>query len=64
MSWTQPVCSECYAEKEPGREPYRMKPEFAEIVRCCFCGRETQEGIWYRADPRTVPYPYEEAEEE
>jgi hypothetical protein len=59
-SWTQPVCSACYAEHEPGRVPFRMRE--AESERCCFCNRETKEGIYYRVDPRLVPFPTREKE--
>ena len=62
MNWTQPVCDPCYATKEPEREPFRMKEP--ELERCCFCGKQTLSGIYYRVDPRTVPYPTAEKEAE
>lgn len=55
MGWTQPICSECYAKREPGREPVRVKNAEAEC--CCDCGGFTDEGIYYRVDPRTVRFP-------
>lgn len=55
--WTQPICGRCYAQKEPRRQPLRMKAEYAKTERCCFCGEETREGIYYRVKPGTCPYP-------
>jgi len=60
MSWTQPICRQCYARLEPGREPVRLRPGIAGKQYCCICGEITRDGIWYRIDPRSVPYPAEE----
>jgi hypothetical protein len=57
MNWTQPVCGDCYAAKEPDRVPVALKVEFREHETCCFCGQPTDAGIYYRIDPRTVPHP-------
>jgi hypothetical protein len=57
MNWTQPICMRCYEVREPGRQPFRIKAEFAEEETCCDCGEPTQAGIYYRIDPRTVKYP-------
>jgi hypothetical protein len=56
-SWTHPICLACYAQKEPGCSPVRLHREFADEERCCFCGQPTTDGIYYRADPRAVPFP-------
>lgn len=49
--WTHAICPKCYQEKEPGRVPSVIRPEFAEDENCCFCGVATRDGIYYRADP-------------
>lgn len=59
--WTHPTCIDCYTRLEPGREPFLIRvtdPEDGSRVRmrriCCFCGRETDAGIFYRHDPRAT----------
>lgn len=52
--WTHPICDACYSLKEGfDRVPVRVidtEPEW-----CCFCGDETEDGIYYRSDPATTP---------
>lgn len=55
MSFTQPACDSCFAERNPGREPVRLMEPETEI--CCFCGQPTASGIYVRVDPSTVEYP-------
>jgi hypothetical protein len=57
MTWTQALCENCWLRDNPGREPVAIKPEFAELERCCKCGADTFSGIYVRVDPATVPYP-------
>jgi len=52
--WTHPICGECYDREQPGRVPARIKAEYAEQQECCWCGAETSEGIFYRADPEVL----------
>ena len=47
--WTHAICPKCYEEQEPGRKPAALV--HAEPKVCCFCNRDTDEGIYYRADP-------------
>ena len=47
--WTHAICAVCYQEQEPGRTPTTLIEAGPET--CCFCGRTTQEGIYYRHDP-------------
>jgi len=49
--WRHVICRTCYAERQPGREPVALKPEFCEDERCCFCGEPTREGVYLRAPP-------------
>lgn len=55
MSWTQPLCKECYAIAEPGRTPILLRDQTVE--KCCICGTETDQIVWYRLDPKTVRFP-------
>lgn len=55
MNWTQPICSGCYAVRHPERRPCAAVP--AERERCCVCGNDTLDGIYFRVDPRSVAYP-------
>ena len=58
MTWTQPVCEDCWYSLYPEREPTRLRQ--AEIETCCKCGIQTWSGIYIRIDPKTVPYPRNE----
>lgn len=51
-AWTHDICDECWHERDPEREPYRLGPEYRALERCCFCGKETDSGIAIREDPR------------
>lgn len=55
MTWTQPVCADCFERENPGRQPVRMVD--ADSERCCLCGSMTFAGIYVRKDPKLVPYP-------
>ena len=55
MGWgTHAICGPCYARIETEREPVREKD--AGIHPCCFCGKDTGEGIYYRAKDEDVPH--------
>jgi hypothetical protein len=54
-SWTQPMCLRCYTREYPGRTPVLAIDR--ETEWCCLCGRETNDGIYVRRDPRTVVPP-------
>lgn len=58
MGWTQPVCGSCWTERRPDHpNPTRIREEYRERERCCYCGRGTLSGIYTRLDPSSVPYP-------
>ena len=50
--WTHAICSDCYDLEEPGRRPTVLIAADDEL--CCFCGKETDDGIYYRKDPVVV----------
>lgn len=56
MSWTQPLCEECWNRENPGRSPIRVDG-LIEVNICCTCGAPTTAGIWTRKNPQEVPYP-------
>ena len=59
LSWTQPICAECFENANPGRTPICVVN--AGTDKCCLCGAETTAGIFIRRDPTTVTFPaYEE----
>ena len=60
VTWTQPACSFCFELQLPGVNPIALKKEWREEEICAFCGQETKEGIYIRADPATVKYPKRE----
>ena len=55
-NWTQPICTGCYASWIGG-EPHRLKEDYRSDERCAVCGNPTRDGIYFRVDPRGVPYP-------
>jgi len=55
MSWTQPVCRDCWEQEHPGRVPHRVIDADQEF--CCLCGAVTSQGIYIRRNPADVPYP-------
>lgn len=59
MSWTQPLCGDCYAKEHPGQPATYVRN--AEGERCALCGAVTFAGIYVRRDPATVPYPMEDS---
>lgn len=54
MSWTHLMCVACWIDKNPGRQPHRLSEPQKET--CAWCGKENTDGIYMRADPKTVPY--------
>lgn len=58
MSFTQPLCDDCWDEENASRPSPRMG--MGETEQCCMCGEETRSGIYTRVDPKTVPYPRRE----
>ena len=55
LSWTQPICDECFLERRPGRVPVRLLEPNEET--CVDCGHPTHSGIYYRVYPATASYP-------
>lgn len=52
---TQPCCDGCFAEHNPGKQPYRLLEPEDEI--CVYCGKPTADGIYVRIDPAEAPHP-------
>ncbi len=61
MTWTQPMCAQCFTERHP-YEPVRLTDPEPET--CCVCGVRTTEGIYVCVDPTTVPYPRHAADDD
>jgi hypothetical protein len=49
--WNHHCCDFCWIQREPDRDPVRMRPQFVEDEACCFCGQSTKSGIFVREDP-------------
>jgi hypothetical protein len=56
-SWTQPCCSVCWVERNPGREPVRMNDWSRFLETCVYCGSDTTSGIYVRIDPAVASHP-------
>lgn len=55
--WTQPICSDCWANQNPGVKPARIQPAYRSGETCAHCGTATYSGIYTRVDPKTVDHP-------
>lgn len=71
MSYTQPICNECwepfYLGMNPNAEsvppPTRVRGVDQAGERCCFCGEpERLNGVYIRVNPRAVSYPHKGSE--
>ena len=51
MNWTHKMCSVCWYAHNDG-DPVRLK--YDQVGKCCFCGIDTQSGIYVRHDPREL----------
>jgi len=49
VSWTAPVCEECWTQEYGDREPVRVRPADAEV--CAMCGTPNRSGIYRRISP-------------
>lgn len=56
-SWTQPICTECFGKRNPGREPTQLVDHMRSEETCSVCGATTRDGIYFRVDPATVDWP-------
>lgn len=56
--WTQPICLKCYVTRYPDRSAVGIVE--VEKERCCDCGKDTYEGVYFRVNPATVQFPTEE----
>jgi hypothetical protein len=52
-NWRHAMCPECWAGEWGAKQPVRSSERPAEI--CCFCGADTDAGIYLTRDPRTTP---------
>jgi hypothetical protein len=52
---SQPICICCWEERQPDREPVRLREP--EDERCCWCGTPTRSGIYVRERLDVVPFP-------
>lgn len=57
MNFNQPSCLPCWNARNPDRQPFAVVPAHAVEERCAYCGGLTTDGIYVRADPKSVPFP-------
>ena len=53
-NWTHAICTMCWVERNPDRDPHQLVNAKAET--CCFCGMNTTAGIYVRADPNALKF--------
>jgi hypothetical protein len=52
-NWTHAICPRCWTREWGAKTPARLVEGETEI--CCFCGVDTDAGIYVRRDPRETP---------
>ena len=52
--WTHVICEKCWKDTGHDFEPTRFIPPETEI--CCYCGVETNSGIYIRNNPDNVAF--------
>lgn len=60
MSWNQSCCELCWKQRDPDRDPVRLKEEYRQGEQCSYCGEITWSGIYVRDNPENVPHPRRE----
>jgi hypothetical protein len=63
LSFTQPICGECYASLNSGRVPIQTIEQVRTKEICAWCGHPTKEGIFTRVDPKTIAFPTKKKDE-
>lgn len=53
-TWSHSICDLCWNEYNPEREPFRLKNQYREDERCCFCTNQHRSGIYIRRDPKEL----------
>lgn len=60
-SWNASICLSCWNQRNPDRlgkpEVGTQKYISGEVERCTYCGGGHVSGIYVRDDPRQVPFP-------
>jgi hypothetical protein len=51
-NWTHCLCDDCW---DAGHEAKSGRQGWGPLEKCCQCGAATKSGIYYRADPETMP---------
>lgn len=54
--WTHPICDPDWTAQNGGRTPARLIEPYRETEKCCWCGEETDSGIYVWADPVDPPH--------
>ncbi len=60
MSFTQPICTLCWDNRNPARPSKGATDDFdgpGSSEHCCWCGLSTCAGIYVRVDPKLCPHP-------
>lgn len=52
--FTHTICEGCWDKKNPGRQALRVSANYTEAEPCCFCGKQTNAGIFVREDPQNT----------
>lgn len=52
-NWDHAICGRCFVDQWGSKRPARIVEGEREI--CCFCGADTDAGIYVRRDPKETP---------
>ncbi len=56
--WNHLQCDRCWERYEGDRTACRIRDEYRELGRCCYCGTLTRSGIYRRVRPGSPAIPY------
>jgi hypothetical protein len=51
--WNHNICLTCWDQLNPTRTPHRLREQYAESEKCCYCGRLNRDGIYVRENPES-----------
>jgi hypothetical protein len=54
-NWTHAICDDCWDERYPDRNKSPRRG-MGDLEMCCWCGKDTNSGIYIREDPNVVNF--------
>jgi hypothetical protein len=55
-NWAHPICDDCWKREFGARLPVRIVESVRDTETCCWCGKLTFSGIYYRENPSVLQH--------